>query len=224
MDDHLSLVKKTEIEVDDFWNLLKRRKSVAVVLLLVILVPVFGIPALKEKLASKDAELERVTHERDAARSQLAPFLAAGLQAFPVASDKQRLELLLQRLSRRVDEAVKELKNVVVQGSRSLVDNIPVNADWDLEEGSLFLAVTPPEQGASELLMFSKTTEAFLTFTIFPRTVQYKYYHPGLGTLVKEAPIFETDLASERRIIIVAFTWTIAGHQITIDINGHQRA
>lgn len=127
-------------------------------------------------------------------------------------------------LSEKLDVITKELKHFTVKGDKSLVDQIPPDADWDLRSGVIFMVVSPPSDGDLSIRIQSKTTKAFLDFRISSQSARFIYHKPKLGTISKEGSISSADFGDARRLILVGFTWNLAEEEVKIRINGRDRA
>ena len=94
-----SVVKKTELAIDDFRDLWKRRKFICIIVLIIIITPilvsVFTIPRLSFKLCKAE-------QERDKAQLQLAPFLAVANKTFSESPPDGRLELLADKMDKMI--------------------------------------------------------------------------------------------------------------------------
>ena len=130
-------------------------------------------------------------------------------------------------ISQKIDEVILELKNYVVKGNKSLVENIPSTADWDMREGSVYLLVTVPSKADSDLMLRidSKTTDAYLEFIITSKnTVRFVFFNPDLGELSKTAVILKSDFKDDQRNLVISFIWNLKEQKTNIYINKHERA
>lgn len=105
-------VKQFEASVDDFHDLWKRRKALCILFLLIMVLPslfvsyreFFVVPSLKSSILKLQEENQKMEKQRDKAELQLAPFLATAQARFPDAPPDKRLELLLERMERAIQD------------------------------------------------------------------------------------------------------------------------
>ena len=124
---------------------------------------------------------------------------------------------------------VKEIRDVLYEGSPELVEKIPENKEWDFDQGtyefilkenSLFknkqinLIVTSKDK--SKILKIHKDENDFINFI---------YQSPEIGTITRGAQIKKSDFVSStgKSGVYVAYTWNLKEQKTTLYINAKER-
>jgi len=120
MNNEQSIVKKTETALDDLRDLWGRRNFVCIVVLFVVLFPTFfiiyqqvvSVPKLKSNINKLETQKNEAEKKRDKAEIQLAPFLAAAELRFPDSPENEKLDLLLLRLDKAINDVQKAAQKI----------------------------------------------------------------------------------------------------------------
>lgn len=147
MNEKQSIVKKTESALDDLLDLWSRRKLVCIIVLAVIILPagftlyqqIVSVPKLKSQISTIEAQKREAEQKRDKAELRLAPFLAAAESRFPNTPADERLDLLLSRLDKAINDVqsaarkVSPERNIDPNLKNSLVSNLKATPALDVE-------------------------------------------------------------------------------------------
>ena len=124
---------------------------------------------------------------------------------------------------------VKEIRDVLFEGSPELVEKIPENKEWNFDQGtyefilkenSLFknkqinLIVTSKDK--SKILKIYKDENDFIRFI---------YQSPEIGTITRGAQIKKSDFVSStgKTGVYIAYTWNLKEQKTTLYINAEER-
>ena len=147
MNEEQSIVKKTESALDDLQDLWRRRKLVCIIVLAVIILPTsftlyqqfVAVPKLNSQVSTLEIQKREAEQKRDKAELQLAPFLAAAELRFPDTPADKRLDLLLSRLDKAINDVQRAARKVSPERtiepnvSTSLVSNLKAIPALDVE-------------------------------------------------------------------------------------------
>ena len=106
MNKEQSIVKKTESALDDLRDLWRRRKTICVIVLIVILLPggfilyqqFVAVPKLKGNVRTLQTAKRKAEQERDKAELKLAPYISLVNQHFQDIPEEERLNTLSEKL------------------------------------------------------------------------------------------------------------------------------
>jgi len=138
MNEEQSIVKKTESALDDLLDLWRRRKLVCSIVLTIIIFPAsftlyqqfVAVPKLKSQVSTLGVQKHEAEQKRDKAELQLAPFLATAERRFPDIPADKRLDLLLSKLDKAINDVQNAARKVSPERSidttvrNSLVSNL----------------------------------------------------------------------------------------------------
>lgn len=142
-----SIVKKTESALDDLMDLWRRRKLVCIIVIFVIIFPacfalyqqIVSIPKLKAQVNKLESQKNEAEQKRDKAEIQLAPFLAVAERRFPNSPENERLDLLLPKLDKAINDVQRAARKVLPERTidpklkTSIVSNLKAIPALDVE-------------------------------------------------------------------------------------------